>query len=1013
MSSQTFKLLNQHTVVRAGAGAGKTTRLVNEVIERAQLWKQAYGKWPRMVLTTFTRKATQEIRERLILKACEIKDEDLLEYLSSNAWLQISTIHGVMSLFLRRYGHLVGFDNGFTVITEEEAGRIARRIVRDLAIENKDMSELMSLLGLKSLSRLLRRMSLLKLESAGLHYVTDEELRYYWEEHTKTLAICLMQVMQEVREATDDVKYLEFVNEVEQCVSDLHPPTEDLSRQVFLVLERLPKSKPRYNSKKPQLSKDLHDKVGKALSKFKEQLQSPELQPEQWKKSQAWFQKLELVAENFHNQFLEQKMLQGHFEMTDLESITVDILRNNEGLGEAFASDFDFWLIDEYQDTSPVQVELLDRLVGQSPTFIVGDPQQSIYLFRGARSEVFDQREQKIQELGFEPDVQKKNWRSEPELLLFFNELFSYLPSEFIAMDPKQSVTNSNIVVARFCPVDEESYKEDKETQLHGIAREIQQLLQAGAHPEDICILGRSNDKLFDMAQYLRRHNFPTHLHVSSGFYERREIMDAMALLKFLVNPYDNRNLVLLLRSPWCRVSDQELSAWLYGEQSSYWLALKKAEDFKDHEVIRQLKKLEDLKFEWGVSQCFEQALVNFGCIDFSHYHDVSGRRESNFWKLVARLKEEEKKPGFSYLQFINRSFTQMDTEAGNEESDAVAALEPNHIQLMTIHASKGLQFPHVILPDMHRVPPVVRKPDISLDESTGAWSAKLPIGEDNGYQHTVADLVLRDQRAAQETKESERVLYVALTRAKTSVFMSWVNPIQSGSWISHIPWSFKPGVYQREAFSYEVLEPCREPVFWQRPERKVEAIRSAWSGKPKSERPIKRSVTSLVEEESSKLDRGPASSPSRKVPERIKKAVEGVLVHRMMEVLKTDWNFDFTKVASEWLGGDAKKFLTAVEWVRSLKEIPLKTIIEKGEVEWGYQQLKEGSIIEGQVDLWGVAADKLWIVDYKTGSQKYMDQAFLQLQIYAEALKKYTKIENVQLCVVYPMDQVIKTQSI
>ena len=1010
MSSASPELMKKHIVVRAGAGAGKTTRLVGEVIERAQSWKRQHGEWPRMVLTTFTRKATQEIRERLVLKACELKDEELLEYLSSNSWLQISTIHGVMSLFLRRYGHLVGFDNGFSVITEDEAGRIARLIVRDLALENKNMSELMALLGLKTLSRLLRRMSLLKLEAPDLHCVTEDELKSYWEHYTRTLAVDFMKVIQEAREETDDGKYLEFCDVVESCVSDLHPAREDLTAQIQLILERMPRSKPRYNSKNPQLPKEVHEKVGKAMTKFKDQLKSPELHPDQWAKSLEWFEKLESVTELFHDQFFERKMYQGQFEMADLESVTVDILRDNEGLGQAFASDFDFWLIDEYQDTSPVQVELLEMLIGDSPTFIVGDPQQSIYLFRGARSEVFDQRENKVQQMGFDPEVQKKNWRSEPELLLFFNEFFNCLPSDFIAMDPKKPAEDPKKVVARFCPVDQETHEADKEVQFHCITREIQRLLDTGAQPEDICILGRSNDKLFDMAQYLRRHDFPTHLHVSSGYFERREVMDAMALLKFLVNPHDNRNLVMLLRSPWCRVDDDLLGRALFSNRGSYWSCLMEAEELSSHEVILQLKKFEEMKREEGVSRSFEQALIAFGCIDFSHHHDVSGRRESNFWKLVSRLKEEEKKPGFSYLKFVNRSFTEQDTESGNEESDAVAALEPNHIQLMTVHASKGLQFPHVIVPDMHKTPPPARKPELSFDEGSSAWSVKLPIAEDSGPQHTVADLVLRDQRSSREADESERVLYVALTRAKSSVFMSWAEPVKQGSWISHIPWSWSPGTYNRESFSYEVLEPANEAIHWQRPEVKSGKIRSLWKEDSSSSRPVKRSVTSLVEEAGSNSGSG-SSAPSRVVPQRIKKAVEGVLVHRMMEILQANWDFDFEAVAPLWLGDEADKFVTAVNWVRTTGDIPLKRIVENGEAEWGYQQLKDGSIIEGQVDLWGVVDDTLWIVDYKTGSQQYMEQAFLQLEIYAEALKKHTGLENVQLCVAYPMDQVCKVR--
>ena len=76
----------------------------------------------------------------------------------------------------------------------------------------------------------------------------------------------------------------------------------------------------------------------------------------------------------------------------DLEFMTIKILREKPQIIKPFSEEWNYWLIDEYQDTTPLQAKILDELRGSSKEFIVGDPQQSIYLFRGARSEVFENK---------------------------------------------------------------------------------------------------------------------------------------------------------------------------------------------------------------------------------------------------------------------------------------------------------------------------------------------------------------------------------------------------------------------------------------------------------------------------------------------------------------------------------------------------------------------------------------------------------------------------------------------
>ena len=97
MQSQTSQLTNH--LVQAGAGAGKTRSLVDKVVALFRHFRETEQRIPRLIVTTFTRKATQELRERLIVRACQEKDQELLEYVGNARALHISTIHGVLNLF--------------------------------------------------------------------------------------------------------------------------------------------------------------------------------------------------------------------------------------------------------------------------------------------------------------------------------------------------------------------------------------------------------------------------------------------------------------------------------------------------------------------------------------------------------------------------------------------------------------------------------------------------------------------------------------------------------------------------------------------------------------------------------------------------------------------------------------------------------------------------------------------------------------------------------------------------
>ena len=130
MSSTTFEFPLTTRMVRAGAGAGKTRRLTEEVLSYAKIFFRDEGRWPNVVVTTFTRKATQELRERLMLKVLESEPE-LSGFVTSRAHLSVTTIHGVLDMYLRRHGQAIGLEPAFRLLREEEARIQAAQWLRE------------------------------------------------------------------------------------------------------------------------------------------------------------------------------------------------------------------------------------------------------------------------------------------------------------------------------------------------------------------------------------------------------------------------------------------------------------------------------------------------------------------------------------------------------------------------------------------------------------------------------------------------------------------------------------------------------------------------------------------------------------------------------------------------------------------------------------------------------------------------------------------------------------------
>jgi ATP-dependent helicase/nuclease subunit A len=517
----------------------------------------------------------------------------------------------------------------------------------------------------------------------------------------------------------------------------------------------------------------------------------------------------------------EEKQKLSALDFDDLEIRTLELLNNPAVLIRA-TERYRFFLVDEFQDTNALQRKLLERLAMQqgrnaANLFIVGDRKQSIYGFRGADVDVFREMTKALVSAGGEPKPLHMNFRSQPPLISFFNYLFKRLfrPSDdvptmsdeelaklgYVAHEPSEAQRAIEdigplvelLIATRPRTVEYRRPDRDfRELDAIQLANRIISLRQENPQLKysDIALLFRAMTQVHFYESVFRRANIPYQTVLGRGFYEREEITDLIQLLRFLDNRTDEIALAAVLRSPLCGISDNAL------------LALRSAPGLEETESTKPLSDTRPLYK--ALRQHRKIAFIN------DQEHDLLERASHLISRLVARrhhysiedllrfaVEESEylvvvaaNFDGAQRLANVQRLFTLAARFEGSgnhlirdfvryvEEFEAIGSRESegqideaaNAVKLMTIHQAKGLEFPVVIIPELHRS----RTPtefSFMLDRHRGI-TLRVP----DGRGKTVAGCTFSDfekRHAWREQFESMRLLYVAATRAQNRLILS------------------------------------------------------------------------------------------------------------------------------------------------------------------------------------------------------------------------------------------------
>ncbi len=566
--------------------------------------------------------------------------------------------------------------------------------------------------------------------------------------------------------------------------------------------------------------------------------------------------------ERFFDEFLafvaKRKAAQGLLDFDDL-LIGVRDLCKKEGALDALRGRYRYMLVDEFQDTDPVQAEIVYLLAGAPGSgrtgepetgklFIVGDPKQSNYRFRKADIEMYERVKERFAEGGAVLSI-TQNFRSVPGIIAWVNETFSAIMGapagspfqpRYEAIHPRRP-GDGDPVVSVDLEIDSEKPKADTIRAREGeaIARLIRRLIEGGVaitdsrtgaprplRYGDIAVIYPGTTGIEHYEDPLRDESIPYIVEGGKLYYAREEIRDLAAAIWAIEDPYDPLALVATLRSPLIGASDEEIFLFTRNGGRLDYLAPGADACASFEGLAAAFALLADLhrgRNALGPAGTLLELLRRTKYIELSLLRPHGEQRASNIRKAISSARAFEGKFG-SYRRFA-RWFRDQETLAAAESEGAVIEGAESAVRLLTVHKAKGLQFPVVILANLvqsKRFTPRI------LVEGGRRIAFKLGLLETSDYAERVENEKLR------EAAETVRLLYVAATRAGDMLIIPRIS--KAGSYYDLI----KPHLQANASASlrFSELPPLRGKrrpfVKFEEPAEKAEkdaaARRAAWT---------------------------------------------------------------------------------------------------------------------------------------------------------------------------------------
>lgn len=857
----------QNILVSASAGSGKTFVMAERILDQL-----ARGVEIRQLfISTFTVKAATELKERLEKKISqqiqETQDVELKKHLGRqladlpNA--AIGTMDSFTQKFLTKHGYLLDLSPNFRILQNESEQLLLKnevfRQVFESHYQGKEQGKFSQLVknfaGRSKDARGLRKQvymiyeflqstsnpqawlenSFLKGFEEADFTVAKENLaedikerlwdlesffRYHLENDAKEFGKAaylesVQQVLDEIGALTNESTFNQYQEVLDRVVSI----SKDKGGRALTNASRkaeLQDLKETYNQeRKAKIEKliALNDQI--TLLKFQE-----DYHQESWDLAKTF----QVFMSDFVDAYRQRKREENAFEFADISHYTIEILENFPQVRREYQERFHEVMVDEYQDTNHIQERMLELLSNGHNRFMVGDIKQSIYRFRQADPQIFNEKFHRFAQDDKEGQLilLKENFRSSSEVLDATNDVFKHLMDEEvgeISYDGMHQLVFGNTDIqanpenkAEVLLYDKDDSDSDDEEELtsNKLTGEMRMVLKEIIHLhndkgvpfKDMALLTASRSRNDQVLLALSEYGIPVKTDgAQSNYLQSLEVQVMLDTLRVIHNPLQDFALVALMKSPMFNFDEDELAR----------LALQKSEDkvqenFYEKLVNAQAKtglqkdliKAElqkKLKFFMETVQAWRLYSKTHSLYDLiwkiysdRFYYDYVGAlpngqaRQANLYALALRADQFEKS-NFKGLSRFIRMIDQV-LEAQHDLANVAVAPPKDAVELMSIHKSKGLEFPYVFILNIDQQ---FNKQDsmseVILSRRNGLglkYVARVATDAKEEYVPSTIKLSIPSLTYTQNEEELQlasyselmRLLYVAMTRAEKKLYL-------------------------------------------------------------------------------------------------------------------------------------------------------------------------------------------------------------------------------------------------
>ncbi len=497
------------------------------------------------------------------------------------------------------------------------------------------------------------------------------------------------------------------------------------------------------------------------------------------------------LLEAFADAYADAKRARSAVDFDDLELLARDLLRSRPAVAAGYATRFERIMVDEFQDTNPLQLGLLEAL-DRDNVCTVGDELQSIYRFRHADVEVFRARRAALAPRG-EVATLGTSFRSHPEILDALEAAFAPLHPGWVALVPGREPVAPRGPRVELLVTDGEAFAAEptpglgaglpagapgRQAEARLVAQRVAALVADGTSAGDVVVLLRAATDMGLFERALELEGLATLASGGRGWWARQQVQDLCAYLGALANPGDEPALLGLLASPLVGASADALALLAMARDGrSLWETLRDpatrlppADGDRVAAFLGWFRPERERAPRLGLDALLTRVVARTG-YDL-HVLGLPGgvRRLANVHKLVRLAADVEERRGRDVRAFIELASAELEADVSEPDAPVdLAGLEA--VRLMTIHAAKGLEFEVVVVADLGRRPNVSH-PDLLVgdDGRVGLRLASLAGGEPRKVLDFAA---LQAQARRADEAEERRVTHVAVTRARERLILS------------------------------------------------------------------------------------------------------------------------------------------------------------------------------------------------------------------------------------------------